>query len=339
MRRLGTALLSASLLVGCGPSSSEPSPEPEQQQASPLTTTDVDVAPECQGILTFVNTAPFATLDDYLPNDVVTNLVARRATAPFVSLADVNSVSLVGDTRLAQLEAGARAQGFITSGCVGILDQLAVSVDDAAAIVHLVNTVDADTMFIVLPNAWNGASTLLNLRPFTSVQAISNAYGIGPASLRNLRNAANIGYSLEMLSTAVNALPDDLPSVNLILGFNAQNVLEGAYGNDRNNGGECWGYAPGTLPNSNWTVHTAPATAAQVYSDVNSVVSFADYIGDIDADVITDGMADLQTRIAGRTFKGCRLSYQDGPWAGIVVNFFLDTSSNFKVLTRWHWVE
>src|SRR5690242_10379362 len=124
MRRLGSALLALSILAGCGGVESEPStesresPSAERQQA-PLTTTNVDVAPECQGIISFVNTASFQTLDAYLPSDVATNLVAQRATSPFVTLAQVDAVSGVGPARLDQIAAGARAEGFIGSSCVG----------------------------------------------------------------------------------------------------------------------------------------------------------------------------------------------------------------------------
>jgi len=340
MRRIGSVLLTASLLVGCGPSPSEPSPEPVRQQGAPLTTTDVDVAPECQGILTFLNTASSATLGTYLPSNVVANLVARRATAPFVSLEDVLGVALVGDTRLAQLETGARAQGFITSSCVGIVDQLAVSTDDAAAIVSFVNTASDTLLYAVLPNAWNGATALLGTRPFTTVQAVANTYGIGAASLRNLRNAANIGYSLEMLANAVNATGDGLTAPRLVLNVDVENVVAGAYGTDRRTHADCYGYTQDDFPDlSPATFHPGTQPPSTVYSYVDGVVDDAASSGEVPSDVITDGMQDLQSRIAGRAFKSCTFHYEDGPWGGVVVSFFVDTVSGFRVMTRTHWWE
>ncbi|HZN94114.1 MAG TPA: hypothetical protein VFB81_15480, partial [Myxococcales bacterium] len=63
-------------LAGCGPQgvlAQGPQDDPHgafNGSIGPLTTTDVDVAPECQGILTFANNASFATLDIYLPSDL-----------------------------------------------------------------------------------------------------------------------------------------------------------------------------------------------------------------------------------------------------------------------------
>ncbi|MBZ4416721.1 hypothetical protein [Myxococcus sp. RHSTA-1-4] len=339
MRRLGHTLLAVSLLAGCGPGESEPSSTPSlARQDAPLTTTDVDVAPECQGILTFVNTASFETLDAYLPSDVASNLVARRSTAPFVTLAEVSAVNLVGSFRLTQIETGARALGYIDSTCVGILDELALSTDDASAMVSLVNNASASTLYAVLPNAWNGATNLINLRPFTSVQAISNTTGIGAVSLRNLRNAATMGYSLEVLVSAVNALPEDEWTVKLDLSFEVADVIAGEHGNDYGAGGTCFGLDPSTFP-STWTNRPTLATATEVRDYVTGAVSTASSNHPVSSEVVAEGLADLEARIAGRTFKGCHLSYSNGPWAGIQVHFFVDTETGFRILTEQHWVE
>ena len=68
MRRLCSALLAVSLFAGCGGPEAGRFTESLERQEAPLTTTDVDVAPECQGLLTFANVASFATLDEYLPS-------------------------------------------------------------------------------------------------------------------------------------------------------------------------------------------------------------------------------------------------------------------------------
>ena len=121
MSRLVSGVLAVSLFVGCGGTDVvEPSPESLERAQAPLTETDVDVAPECQGILTFVNGASYATLDAYLPSDVVTRIVNQRATAPFTTLAQVAAVTGMGPARLEQLEGGARAQSYIGASCVGI---------------------------------------------------------------------------------------------------------------------------------------------------------------------------------------------------------------------------
>ncbi len=339
MRHLVPALLSASLLVGCGPAESEPALQPLERQDAPLTTTDVDVAPECQGILTFVNTESFATLDAYLPSDVANNLVGHRATAPFTTLAEVASVRGVGPVRLTQIEGGARALGYITSTCVGILDQLALSTDDAAAVVSLVNTVGASTLYAILPNAWTGATNLLNLRPFTSVQAISETSGIGTASLRSLRNAATQGYALAELVAAINAQPPSLWTTRLSQNFTVEAVLAGSHGGDQLDNGTCFGIDPGLYPPGDWQTRANLATGTEVLEQVRSSVGYAERNGPLSAQLITDGLAELEARTAGGTFKGCSIRYSKGPWAGVVVTFFIDTVTGSRMLTEQHWVE
>ncbi|AKQ68417.1 putative lipoprotein [Myxococcus hansupus] len=341
MRRLVSALLSTSMLIGCGPAESEtPSPSLEQQQA-PLTTSDVDVAPECQGILTFLNTASAATLGSYVPNNVVNNLVAARSASAFTTMAQVASVSTVGATRLTQLEGGARAQGFITSSCLGILDEVALSVDDGAALVTLVNTVGASSLHAILPNAWTGAYNLLNTRPFTSAQAISATSGIGSASLRSLRNAANMGYALSELFAVVNAQPESNWTSRLSQNFSAESILGGAHGSSGVlTGGTCFGIDPSLYPTTGtWTTRSHLATGAEVVNQVRSTVGYAERNGTISPNVVTAGIAELQANTANRTFKGCDVYYRKGPWAGIVINFYIDTASDYRVLSVQHWVE
>ncbi|WP_309895175.1 hypothetical protein [Archangium sp.] len=334
MRRLGPVLLAASLFAGCG-SDLEPSSEPLTQQA-PLTTTDVDVPPECQGILGFANTASFQTLDTYLPSDVVTHLVTRRATSPFVSLADLSSVRLVGQTRLEQLAGGARAQGFIGPSCVGVLDGLALSTDDAAAIVSLVNTISDSELHDVLPDAWNGAVNLLTLRPFTSVHAIANTAGIGEVSLRNIRNSATLSRPFEALVAAVNAVPDTHTGVYMARHFDWWQYVttNGRYGY----GLECFGLEPSSVP-SGATVRPYLADAAEVRAEVLSTVSTANRNNQISSGVISAGIANLDALITGRSFKGCYFSYANDPWSGHTAAIFVDTVNGFSVLSETYWAE
>ncbi|WP_257453718.1 helix-hairpin-helix domain-containing protein [Archangium lipolyticum] len=338
MRRIGQALLAVSLFAGCGGTEIDPSSESIEQRQSSLTQTNVDVAPECQGILGFVNTASFQTLDVYLPSDVATNLVTRRAAAPFVSLADISSVRLVGPTRLEQLASGARNEGFIGSSCIGILDGLAVSTDDAAAIVSLVNTISDSELHDVLPDAWNGASNLLNLRPFTSVQAISNVAGIGDVALRNIRNAATLSRPLEALIDAVNAVPQNgLYGANMARHFDWWEVVttRGTYRVGRL---ECFGLEPSSVPYGA-TVRPNLADAAEVRAEIVDTLSAANQNNQISSSVISAGLANLDALTAGRSFKGCYFSYADDPWSGNNVAIFVDTVNGFSVMTETYWSE
>ncbi|HYI02584.1 hypothetical protein [Hyalangium sp.] len=342
MRRLGSALLAMSMLAGCGGVESEPSseslesPSVERQQA-PLTTTDVDVAPECQGLLHFVNGASFQTLDEYLPSDVATHLVTLRASSPFVTLAQVAVVQGVGPARLEQIEGGARAEGFIGPSCVGIMDELAVSTDDSAAMVSLVNTLSDSELHDVLPYAWNGAVNLLSLRPFTSAQGISDVAGIGNVSLRNLRNAATLSRPLEALIAAVNAVPQSGSyGANMARHFDWWQIVTGGY--YQFGGLECFGLEPNSVPYGA-TLRPNLANAAEVRAEIVSTVSTANRHNQISSSVISAGLANLDALSAGRSFKGCYFSYANDPWSGHNVAFFVDTVTGFSVLTETYWSE
>jgi hypothetical protein len=342
MRRLGSALLAVSILAGCGGVETEPSPvslespSVERQQA-PLTTTNVDVAPECQGIITFVNGASFQTLDVYLPSDVATNLVTRRASSPFVTLAQVSAVQGVGEARLEQLAGGARAEGFIGPSCVGIMDELAVSTDDSAAMVSLVNTISDSELHDVLPDAWNGAVNLLNLRPFTSARGISNVAGIGDVSLRNIRNSATLSRPLEALIAAVNAAPQPGNyGANMARHFDWWQLVTG--GHYRSGGPTCFGLEPSSVPYGA-TIRPNLADAAEVRAEVVRTVTTASPNNQISSSVISAGLANLDALSAGRSFKGCLFSYADDPWSQHSAAIFVDTVNGFSVMTDTYWSE
>ncbi len=338
MRHLGSTLLAFSLLAGCGvePESSSESPSTGSQQAA-LTATDVDVAPECQGIINFVNGASFQTLDAYLPSDVATRIVTQRATTPFVTLAQVSAVTGMGPARLEQLEGGARAQSYIGPSCVGIMDELAVSADDAAAIVSLVNTIPDSELHDVLPDAWNGAANLLNLRPFSSVQAISGMAGIGSDSLRNIRNAATLSRPLEALIAAANAASTD----GNFGGFLARHfdwwevvTTNGTYHGQL----ECFGLEPSSFPSSA-SVRPYLADATEVRNEVISTIGAANRNNSIPASVYAAGLANLDMLTAGRSFKGCYFGYANDPWSNNSVAIFVDIENGFSIMTNVWWAE
>lgn len=338
MRRLGSALLALGFLAGCGGVETDPSSEASslKHQQAPLTTTDADVAPECQGILTFANTATFATLDAYLPSDVATNLVAARTVSPFATLAQVDAVSGVGEARLEQIAGGARAQGFIGASCVGVIEGLAISAEDDAAIVSLVNAIDDSELHDVLPDAWNGAVNLLNLRPFTSTQAIANVAGIAQVSLRNIRNSATLSRPLEALFAAANAVPSGNYDAYLARHFDWWNVVVGPH--YREGGMTCFGLEPSSVPHGA-TVRANLADAAEVRSAVVNAVNVANRYNQLSPSVISAGLANLDALSAGRSFKGCYVSYANDPWSGHNVGIFVDTVNGFSVLADTYWSE
>ncbi|NVI98258.1 hypothetical protein HV824_08985 [Myxococcus sp. AM009] len=340
MRRyVGSAFLAAGLLVGCGPSETETStqqPQEEQQQQGLFTATDVDVATECQGILGFVNQASFNTLDAYLPSNVVHNLVNRRAVSPFVSLADISSVPLVGPARLQQIEQGARDQDYIDVECYGIADGLALSHDDAAALVSLVNSVSSTELHDILPYAWNGALNLRNQRPFTSADAIANTTGIAEVSFRNLRNAATLSRPFEALIAAVNNQPVPHGGVFMARHFDWwTNLHGGQFYNFQIDA--CFGIEPERVFGEQPRPYLADA--AEVRAEVEATIAASERRGALDPAVKAAGLANLYTLTEGRSFFGCYYGYSRDPWSGHSAAFFVDTVSGFSVYTDSYWVE
>lgn len=332
MRRLfgAISLVVSVMAAGCA----NPGDGEVVSASAPLTATDVDVAPECQGIIDFVNEASFATLDVYLPSNVASNLVGQRAVAPFASIADVSAVNLVAGARLTQIYQGALAEGYVTASCAGIYDELAISTDDGAAIVALVNSVSDTELHDILPDAWNGASTLLASRPYSTVAQISNASGVGPSSLRRLRNAATLARPFEELAEAATALHRD---AEILAHFDWFTTLVNADNHYRVGPMTCFGVPLDYLPD----VVTERANLAdenEVYDQVVNALTYANRNNELGIDPAA-GLANLQSRLAGGSFFGCYLNYADDPWSGTSVAFFVNPDTGFNVFTEVGWSE
>jgi hypothetical protein len=284
-----------------------------------------------------VNTASFATLDLYLPSNAAQNIVDRRATSPIVSIADLSSIPLVAAARLEQIYGGARAEGFVGASCVGVLDELAYSSDDDAAMVALVNGVSSTELHDILPYAWNGGANLLNLRPFASARAISNTAGISAVSFRNVRNAATLSRPLETLVDAVNALPGGNNGARLARHFDWYSFVH-EHGHYQLSTFTCFGIDAEDVPQGA-IIRPNLADAAEVRAEVAATASYASQNGQIPAAVVSAGLANLDARIAGRSFKGCYFGYADDPWSGNNVAFYVDVVNGFSVLTETYWVE
>ena len=155
-------------------------------------------------------------------------------------------------------------------------------------------------------------------------------------SFHNLRNAATLSVPLEQLVSAVNALPDGNNGASMARHFDWYELItnNGRYGY----GLECFGINPDWLPQGT-TIRPNLATATEVHNEVASTVSFANRNNQIPASVVSAGMANLDARIAGRTFKGCYFSYSNDPWSAHSVAFFVDTVNGFSVLTETYWAE
>lgn len=324
---MGSIVIAASFMTGCG------APEDFAAQRAALTGTDVDVAPECQGILAYANTASYEALDAFLPSNVALNIVGQRSVAPFTSLADLLAVDQVGEYRITQITQAARDASFISASCIGVFDLLAVSADDQQAMVALVNTISSTELHDVLPNAWNGAVNLLNTRPFTNVQGISNTSGIASVSLRAIRNAATLSRPFEQLAAAVNAANRDS---TLLRHFDWYTIVH-TYGRYRLNGLTCFGIEPDRIPNGA-QIRPNLATPAEVLAEVNEAVVYANRYNPNPINSAA-GVANLEQLMAGRSFFGCYMSYANDPWSGNNLSFFVDPNSGLSILTETRWSE
>jgi DNA uptake protein ComE-like DNA-binding protein len=297
-----------------------------------LTTDDVDYAEECTGILTYAENASVAELHSYLPINVVNALVARRAQGPFHSIAEISAVPGIAQARLAQIGQRANQLDFTDVGCLGVFEELAVSYDDEAAIVGYVNAASAATLTSVVRfDPDQTVAQLIARRPFTTLQQVVDSYGIGPATLRSLRNAA-IDGPLDQLIAQVNAAHRD---VTISLNFDWFGVLFEEPGQPAHL--ECFGVDPTLVQQVFGSVRPALADGAEVAAQVASSVSYANRFGGLpDA---TAGLADLGRQVAGQSFFGCYLRFHPDPWSGVDRAFFVNTVTGYRVFTEVRWSE
>jgi len=296
------------------------------------TTGDTDLAADCAGVLDFVNQASLATLDASLPSNVASAIVARRASAPFVSIADVSSVSGVAEARLQQIGEAARANGYIGASCAGVYEELAVSADDRAAMLSFVNTAATEAVIDALRSA--EAETigpaLVAARPFASLEQLAALSGIGPASFRGIRDAAVIG-PFDQLAAAVNATPT---VVTIRTGFEPIEALFPEAYNLRTEP-ICFGMPADIVAEAGGVMRPNLATGAEVLDTVTRAVASAGRLPISSA----PGLADLQAQVAGQSFYGCQLGYAPDPWCGINRSFFVNTVTGYRVLVETGWCE
>ena len=293
-------------------------------QSNLLTTGDTDLAADCAGVLSFVNGASLATLDAFLPSNVAQAIVARRASAPFVSIADLSSVSGIAEARLRQIGEAARTNGYIGAACAGVYQELAISADDGAAILTFVNRAATEAVIDSLRSsqAETVGPALVAARPFSSLEQLAAQSGIGPASFRGIRDAAIIG-PFDQLVTAVNATPSGTVVVSLRTGFEPVEALYAeAYG--QRSAPICFGMPAQIV-----------ADAAEVMSRVTSAVASAWPLPISSA----PGLADLAAQVAGQGFYGCSLSYQPNPWCGLDRSFYINTVTGYRVFVETGWCE
>lgn len=323
-------VLFACLAMAAGCADSLPTSEVESNIS---TSDDTDLAADCVGVLDYVNQASFATLDAALPSNVATGIVARRATAPFVSIADISSVSGVADARLRQIGEGARANGYIGAACAGVIQELAVSADDRTAMLSFINTASTEEVIDSLRSAQAegiGAS-LVAARPFTSLEQLAAQRFMGPASFRGIRDAAVVG-PFDQLAAAVNATF----SQSLIrTGFEP---IEALYPNawGRRSAPICFGMPSDLVADAGGSMRPNLADTNEVYTTVSNAVAQSG----VQPASAAAGLSDLLKQISGQTFYGCvDIGYEPNPWCGITRSFFINSVTGYRVFVETGWCE
>lgn len=323
--RLGA--VSALVLGGCAAEPLEAS-----TTTAAVTIHDTDLAPECAGILDYVNGATLQELDAYLPSDVAAAVAARAATADFVDLADLSSVTGVGQARIELMALHAHMLGFIDASCAGVYEELAVSATDRTAILAYANTATEAALWdVVRTEPDTVAPLLISRRPFTTLQHLVDTWGVGPSTFRSLRDAA-VTDPFDELVGRVNGAHEE---ASIKTAFNWYAV---AYEQPGQQGSmTCFG-VPWELVNAlGGQMRPNLATASEVMAEVTSTVSYANRRGKVGSS--TAGLAHLAAQVAGHTFLGCYISFHPNPWCGYSRAFFVNKDTGHRVFTETYWCE
>jgi DNA uptake protein ComE-like DNA-binding protein len=293
---------------------------------------DTDLATECQGILGYINWAPYAELDYYLPVNLANAILARRAVRPFVDLADISSVSGIAQARLAQITGRAYTLDFIDADCSGVYEEIAVSHDDRAAILAYVNTASSAALEdVVRADKHTVVPAIIAARPFTSLQPLVDIPGIATSTFRALRDAAIVS-PFDALANRVNAAHVDV-TVRTDFDWFATLYEQPGYPTHLT----CFGISASIINELGGALRPNLADGAEVLAEATNAISYANRYGGVgDA---TAGLAHLAAQVGGETFFGCYLNFAPDPWSGINRAFFVNTVTGYRVFTEIRWSE
>lgn len=147
--------------------------------------------PAAVGVLAFVN-APattFEVLDDGVPLDrrAAEGIMARR---PLGSIAALDDVPYVGPAALRDLEAYARAAGYIPEDddVLGTFEGVAFTVAEAELALRLVNEESDGVLRYEVGLDRRAVDGILAGRPVHSVAELAELYWVGPVTLQRIRD-------------------------------------------------------------------------------------------------------------------------------------------------------
>jgi hypothetical protein len=330
MKKLMHVAVASSLAFAAACTAPETSTE-----ISALAAENVDTGPECEGILTYVNGASYAELDSYLPAQVATDLVARRAVTPFVSMADISSISGIAQARLVQIAGRALTLAFIDTDCAGVYEEHAVTATERTAILAFVNNATEYSLENATPNNIDVVPYLLANRPYTTLQALANTPQVGIATFHALKVAA-IDGPFEVLADAVNAAGIEADIRTDFYWYDA--LVTETYSAYRLTGMLCFGIDPDIVDMMGGQMRSELADADEVVEQTTGAIEYADRFNGLAMDQ-TAGLADLAAWADGRTFYGCYIDFMPNPWMEIQRRIYVDTATNTGVVVDTWWSE
>ncbi|HUS63972.1 MAG TPA: phosphatase domain-containing protein [Kofleriaceae bacterium] len=182
----------------------------------------IEGTPPAVGLLRFVNdasTTPDLLQDEVdIASDAAANLVALR---PFETVAEIDAVPRVGEATLQRLLDFAFAGGFVPAGddVLGTYDDVAFTVDQAEAVVSLVNLATLDELDDDIALDARAADAIVEGRPIATVLSLSSLAFVDTSALEKLRAragsapAGEIGVVSDLDSTVIPPAPSgqDLP--------------------------------------------------------------------------------------------------------------------------------
>ena len=158
--------------------------------------------PDALGVLAMLDdpatTVTALDIDAALDARAATNLIAHRDGPDgrfgtgdddrFDSIAEVDGVSYVGDAALGRLVDYARSRGYVIedAGVYGVVEGVALSVDDAAAALRVANGANYDVLDVDVGLDARAAAGIVDARPFGTIEDVAAVPYVGRAALEDL---------------------------------------------------------------------------------------------------------------------------------------------------------
>ncbi|MBL4637666.1 MAG: DUF2183 domain-containing protein [Kofleriaceae bacterium] len=266
MRSFASLLLSFSLFAACTNTIDNLDGPPGQggKSDSPFTVEDlIEGTAPAVGLLRFVNdpSTGFDLLNDdaRLRSDTAQHIIDHRDGGAeldlFDNIAELDDVPRVGDAALRDLLNFAFDNGFVPERDeeLGVYDGVSFSVNQATAVVRLVNTASIEQLDIDFSLDSRAVDSILEVRPVFSVLQLSKLSFVGPSALGKLIEHSLVSREIGILSdldktivppaASFQELPDDAyPGIAELL-----NILE--FGNGEGAAGDI-GFVTARQPES-----------------------------------------------------------------------------------------